>query len=506
MEFKIKGNYFESSFHMPKTSGADAVENIIKRYCPGDLDNLLWELPIEYRHVDPVVDSATKGFQTWRKLNIEQRAVYLKKFQSIVSERKDELAYAIAMESGKPLWEAHTEVASIIGKVDVTLNEAYPRIKHKEIANIMPNANGHVYYKPLGPCLIIGPFNFPCHLANGQLLSALTAGNSVIFKPSEKTAYSGQLLIECYTQAEFPNGVINLIQGDGEIARRVLKQKAIKGIYFTGSKEVGKKIIEATHQDLNKLVCVELGGKNSSIVHQDANLDLVIPELLKACFLTTGQRCVSTSLVVIHKSLVNQVLEKFHDLAKKIIIDHPVKFEKEPFMGPLIDQNSLDKYLLYMGMAKREGIEEVMRGKQIEKRFKGHYVSPSIHLVSKFREDSVFIGSEIFGPNSTFIPYDTIDEAVSITNSTEYGLAAGVFSADRSIYNFCVENLDTGVVNFNRSTVGSSAKLPFGGIKNSGNYRPASLATIDSCVYQMASLDAIDTTGEKIESIKGIEL
>ncbi len=198
------------------------------------------------------------------------------------------------------------------------------------------------------------------------------------------------------------------------------------------------------------------------------------------------------------------MIEKLHQLAKRIIIDHPVKFEREPFMGPLVDQQSMDKYLLFMGMAKREGLEEIMRGKQIEKRFKGHYVSPSIHCMPKFRHESVFVGSEIFGPNCTFIPYREIEEAITIANSTEYGLATGVFTKDMAVYQQCVQDIDAGVVNLNRSTVGSSARLPFGGVKNSGNYRPAALATIDACVYQMAGLEAKAPTAEDINSIKGL--
>ena len=204
----------------------------------------------------------------------------------------------------------------------------------------------------------MGPFNFPCHLANGQILNALIAGNSVIFKPSEKTCYSGQLLIDCFHQAGFPKGVINLIQGDGETASRITKNKNIKGVFFTGSKEVGLKILENTYKDLSKLVALELGGKNTSIIHNDANLDLVLPELLKACFMTTGQRCVSTSLVPIHESIADQFIEKFHSYTKRLVIDHPIDHSEVPFMGPLIDEASLKNYLNYMGMAKREGFEE----------------------------------------------------------------------------------------------------------------------------------------------------
>lgn len=505
-KYAIKGNYFNNEWHLPATTGALAVENIIKRSSPADLDLKLWECPVDYSHVDKVIQSAVEGHKVWRKLPQEERNKYLRAYQEEVKKRADEIALAISYEMGKPLWDAKTEAASLIAKVDVTINDSLPRITNKHIENILPKTNGHIIFKPIGPCLVIGPFNFPCHLANGQILSSLVAGNAVIFKPSEKTCYSAQIMVECFAAAGFPKGVMNLIQGDGEIARRLLKEKPIKGVFFTGSKEVGKKIIETTHHDLTKQVALELGGKNTTILHSDANTEHALGELLKSCFLTSGQRCTSTSIVAIHRSLVDSFIPKFHELTKKIIIDHPVEFEREPFMGPLVDQGAVDAYLLFMGMAKREGFTEIMRGKHLERKTKGHYVSPSIHLAEKWNNDSHFLHSEIFGPNVTFIPYDTIEEAIEIANATEYGLAAAVFTKDEKVFKQCVEEIDSGLVNFNRSTVGASAKLPFGGVKNSGNYKPAALTTVDSCVYQMSCLEVLDDTAENLNSIKGLDL
>ncbi len=269
---------------------------------------------------------------------------------------------------------------------------------------------------------------------------------------------------------------------------------------------MGKKILDITHHDLSKLVSLELGGKNTTILHDDANKEHALQELLKACFLTSGQRCTSTSIVAIQRNIQEEFIAKFHDLAKKIIIDHPIDYVREPFMGPLVDQGAVDAYLLFMGMAKREGIQEIMRGKLLDKPKKGYYVSPSIHLSEAWNNDSMFLHSEIFGPNVTFIPYDTIEDAIKIANATEYGLAASVFTKNLDNYKLCVEEIDSGLVNFNRSTVGASAKLPFGGVKNSGNYRPAALTTIDACVYQMASLEVLDDKPDDIKSIIGLDL
>lgn len=505
MRFKLKGNYYNGNYQAPRENTKDNKLSYIERHCPANTDELLWSCPVDLEAVDKVLESAQSGYDYWKKVPVSEKITYLKKYQENLIKIKDQIAEAISLEMGKPLWEAMTEANSLISKVDVTINDSLPRVQDQHYEEIMPQTMGHVFYKPLGPCLVIGPFNFPCHLANTQILSALITGNSIVFKPSERTCYSAQLMMDCFHQASFPKGVINLINGAGEIASRLTRSKSIKGVFFTGSKEVGLRILETTNQDLNKLVALELGGKNPAIVHKDANIELALEELIRGCYLTTGQRCTSTAVIFVHKSLVEQFVIRFHEISKRVIIDHPIEHDQTPLMGPLVDQRALDTYLLFMGMAKREGIEEIMRGKHLEKRFKGHYVSPSIHLASKWDTKSLFLMSEIFGPNCTIVPFEEIEEAFAAIASIEYGLAACVFTKSDSVFKECVLNIDTGLINLNRSTCGASAKLPFGGVKNSGNYRPAAVATIDSCVYQMSSLEALNAQPGNSANFVGIK-
>lgn len=498
MEFQLKGNYFNGNF-FHKLENADET---IQKFSPANLDHHLWTASITYGDLDNVVNSSVKGFKKWKSISQIERINFLKKYQEKVLIKKEILARAISLETGKPYWEAISEVNSVISKLNITIEYSLERIKTKIFNEIAPQTNAILTFKPIGPILIIGPFNFPCHLAGGQILSALISGNSIIFKPSEKTLYSGQILIECFHEAEFPDGVINFVNGGGETVTRLLKYKEVKGIHFTGSKDVGLKILSNTYQCLSKLVALELGGKNISIVHEDASFNHALYELLQSSFLTTGQRCTSTSIILIHDTLKDRFIDEFHQLAKKIIIDHPIDYAEEPFMGPLIDDKALNNYLLFMGMAKREGATEIMRGKPITKKYKGYYVSPSIHYMEKFNPKSIFLGSEVFGPNCTFLSYKNIEEIIPIFNSNEYGLASSIFTKNKSIQNFCMENIECGQVNINRSTIGASPKLPFGGVKSSGNYRPAALTMIDSCVYSQASLELLSETS--FDSLKGI--
>ena len=505
MQMLLKGDYFNGHFSHPNglSDLSGAQEQILKK-CPGEFNLKLWEAGVFYDHIEQTITSAQHGFDSWRKLSFEQRVVFLKKYQEVVRARKDEIAMALALEVGKPLWEAKTEAAALDSKVSVTITDSLERIRQETIKDVMPKIDGHVVYKPLGPCLVIGPFNFPCHLANGQILSALLAGNSIIFKPSEKTIYSAQLMIECFHQAGFPEGVINFINGTGHTAGKITGDKRIRGVFFTGSRGVGLRILENTYQDLGKLVALELGGKNSTIIHHDTNISHALPELLRACFLTSGQRCTSTSMILVHRKIEQEFIAQFKALTERIKVGHPTK-SADPFMGPLIDEHAEKLYFEFCNFGKLEGAEEIVSPRKLDIGFEGHYVSPSIHYAKNPNLKGKFIQEEIFGPNCFFVPYDDIEEAIKIANCTEYGLAASVFTRDTEIYKLCLRDIDAGLLNLNRSTVGATARMPFGGVKNSGNHRPAAVSMIDHCVSTVASLETLDDNSSKISDVVGLK-
>lgn len=496
----LKGDYFNGRWVMP----TKADETIHKK-CPGDLSVTLWDAKVSYDHIEPLLVSAVSGYEIWRKTSLEDRIKILKKYQEIVRAKKNVIAEALALEVGKPMWEALTEAAALDSKVTVTITDSLERIRQKTITDVMPKIDGHVVYKPLGPTFVIGPFNFPCHLANGQILSALLAGNSVIFKPSEKTIYSAQLMVDCLHEAGFPAGVVNFINGTGMTASRITSDKRVKGVFFTGSRQVGMRILENTWKDIDKLVALELGGKNTTIIHHDTNMSHALPELLRACFLTTGQRCTSTSMILVHRKIEQQFIEEFKKVTERIRVGHPTLCKPDPFMGPLIDESAMKMYFDFCAAGVSEGAEEIVKPRKLDVGFDGYYVSPSIHYAKKPDLSGKFIQEEIFGPNCFFVPYDNIEEAIQIANCTPYGLAASVFTREKSIYELCVRDIEAGLINLNRSTVGATARLPFGGVKNSGNHRPAAVSMVDHCVHAIASLETLDDTSSKMEEVTGLE-
>ncbi|MCT4641711.1 MAG: aldehyde dehydrogenase family protein [Bacteriovoracaceae bacterium] len=501
MALTILGDYFNAQF---TKHNMDSGDELIEKFCPADLSDKLWSASVKYENTQKVIESAIEGFNTWRKLSIEDRINYLKKYQEAVTKRKDDIALAIALETGKPLWESGTEAGAISAKVNVTINDSLKRIENQKIENVLPNIDGHIIKKPLGPTLVIGPFNFPCHLANGQILAALLTGNSIIFKPSEKTIHSSQLLIECFHEAGFPKGVINFINGTVKTTQDIIKHPAIKGINFTGSLAVGKKILESVGTDLTKLVALELGGKNSTILHKDTDIDHALAELVRACYLSSGQRCTSTSMIIVHKSIQDEFIDKFKKITERIIVDHPTKFETKPFMGPLIDKGAKDLYEKFCKLGAANGATEIIGLNEVKTNFEGHYVNPTIHYLEKADKNNPFTQEEIFGPNCTFTPFEDIEDAIRIANISDYGLAASIFTEDKEIYKQVIRDVDAGIINLNRSTVGASSRLPFGGVKNSGNFHPAAVSMVDHTVSTVASLETTDNTS-KVDDIVGLK-
>jgi succinylglutamic semialdehyde dehydrogenase len=484
-EFKPKGNFIDGEFHFQFDSNGEWTGR-----SPANFTDVLGVFRYSYASIEDAVKSARTAFDFWRKKKPQERAEFLKKYQAALTRKQDEIAEAIAREVGKPLWECKTELIAMINKVDVTVQDSMRFVQDYEIPQIMADTQGACRYRPLGVMAVIGPFNFPGHLPNGHIVPALMTGNTVVFKPSEKTPLVGQLMAECFAEAGFPPGVFNLIQGEKEVGRRLCVHEKVDGVLFTGSYEVGTRIKQDTLQQHWKLLALEMGGKNPAIVWDDANLDVALHETLVGAFVTAGQRCSATSRIIVHNKVLDQFVERFHERAKAFTIGNPLD---NPFMGPLIEPGSVDRYMKFLGIAVREGCEVVMRGKTLDVGLQGNYVTPSICWIKnpsvENSRKSVYQQTEMFAPNVAILGVSSIEEAIAQANCTQYGLVTSVFTQSRAVYGQCLEDLQMGLVNWNKSTVGASSKLPFGGFKKSGNHFPTAVAASLYCAMPVASLE-----------------
>ncbi|OGQ17671.1 MAG: N-succinylglutamate 5-semialdehyde dehydrogenase [Deltaproteobacteria bacterium RIFCSPHIGHO2_02_FULL_40_11] len=479
----ILGDYIDGNFVLSKDPSGE-----IESMNPGNTKDHLGMFPYTYSHVGQAVDAAKKAFLTWRNLTIDQRISYFKKLHTEISSQVDALSEVISRETGKPLWEARQEAQALLGKITVTIESSMKLVMDHSVADALADIPGRYRFKPRGVMAVIGPFNFPAHLPHGHIVPALLTGNTVVFKPSELTPAVGQVYAEIFHKAGFPKGVFNLVQGEKEIGKRLCMEKNVDGILFTGSYEVGLKIKQETAQHYWKLVALEMGGKNAAIVLEDAPFQKTLYEVVKGAYLTTGQRCSATSRLILLPKIADQFIEKLHQLSKEIRIGYA--FEDEPpFMGPLIHQTAMEKYLRFQGIAQREGGETIMRGKALELKYPGYYVTPSIYRMFKNQTGGTYLQSEIFGPSLGILIADSLEEAISLSNQTDYGLVTSVFTKDRASYETVFQNSKTGLINWNRSTVGASSKLPFGGMGKSGNGYPTALFAPYYCTYPVASLE-----------------
>ncbi len=490
------GDFIDGRFVKPERPDGE-----FKNISPGDHKDEIMTLEYRHDHIHQATAAAKKAFVPWARLSQDVRNGYLRRLKELYLTHTNALAEAISRDTGKPFWESNTEVKSMISKIDITLDQSLRLISDERIENALPGVDGYVRFKPRGVMAVLGPFNFPGHLPNGHIVPALATGNTIVFKPSEMTPATAQVMAQIFQEAQFPAGVFNMVQGLIETGKRLVADENVDGILFTGSYETGQKIKQATFEHHWKLLALEMGGKNASIVWDDADINKAIYESVIGSFVSAGQRCSCTSRIILHPKIADQFIQKFYDTAKKLSIGF---WKDNPFMGPLINADAVEKYLRYQEIAQREGAERLMRGKALDLDQKGTYVTPSICLVGKADKNSVYQKAEIFGPNVAIYQTDDFEEAVRINDSTGFGLVTSLFSKRRDLYDDLLLRGRTGLVNWNRTTNGASSRLPFGGIGKSGNDRPTAHFAVHYCTIPVASLEDLHPFDAKAAQLPGV--
>ncbi len=481
MDIKYKGDFINGRFILPTKPDGE-----FKDVSPSELNDIVMAVQFKHDHIDEACVAAKRAYPKWAQLTLNDRKTYLLRLKELFDTHAEQMAQVIARDTGKPMWEAMTEAKALGSKIDITLNHSLQLVSEERVLNALPQVDGVIRHRSRGVMAVVGPFNFPAHLPNGHIIPALITGNTVVFKPSEQTPAVAQLMAEIYEKAQFPPGVFNLVQGDAGSGGRLVAHDSVDGILFTGSYEVGLKIKQETLTHYWKILALEMGGKNATVVWEDADMDKAVYETLVGAYMSSGQRCSGTSRVIVHPRLAEEFTEKFYQAAKRLSIGH---WSENTFMGPLINGSAVEKYIRFQEIANRENCESLMRGKVLDLKHKGYYVTPSIHLVKKFDPNSVYQKSEIFGPNVAVYETDDFDQAMEIVNSTGYGLVMALFSKNKELYERALFQARVGLLNWNRTTNGASSRLPFGGMGKSGNDRPSAHFAIQYCTVPMASLE-----------------
>ena len=472
----------------------------IRSMNPAEPASLLYGFDPVLEHVDEAVASARNALSDWARWPAARRHAVLRRFQAICAERKQSMADLICDETGKAMWDSMAEAGILSGKVDITLDPSphggLGRVTDFDLP-LSETRSGRCSFRPHGVLAVIGPYNFPAHLPNGHIVPALAMGNTIVFKPSEKTPAVGQALVEMFQEAldaeGAPPGVINLVQGGAETAVKLTTHPDIDGILFTGSWPVGRKILENNLDRPGRIVALEMGGNNPAVVMPDADLRQAAIEVVRAAFVTTGQRCTCTRRLIVHSDIAEAFTRAVCKAASNLVVGHP-RSEHPVFMGPMISEQARDAVLAFQERLIGDGAEPLLAattGLIDPEDGDGYYITPGVLAVDSFvATDAADAGCdiEVFGPLLRIARVGSLDEAIQQANATRYGLAASIFTADREAQHRFIAEARAGCINVNTGTAGASSKLPFGGLGWSGNHRPAGSFSLDYTAMPVASM------------------
>ncbi|MDI9818412.1 MULTISPECIES: succinylglutamate-semialdehyde dehydrogenase [unclassified Legionella] len=445
--------------------------------------------------VTAACEAAHLALPYWSSLDFSTRSDYLLHFAGEIEAKRQELAYLIALETGKPLWEAHTEVSAVIGKVSLSIQAYQERNAQKQTQT--PEANACLRYKPHGVVAVLGAFNFPAHLSNGHIVPALLAGNTVVYKPSELTPAVAQFIMQCWHESGLPKGVINCVQG-GSDCGKILLSSDIQGVYFTGSYPTGKKIHQSFSGKPEVILALEMGGNNPLIVDNVKNVNAAVYHTLLSTMITSGQRCTCARRVFIPDTTAgDEFLSQFIEACKRIKIASFTS-QPEPFMGPVIGPEHALMHLKAQQKLILMGGKALLTMTLITENT--GFLSPGIIDMTEVANAP---DEEIFAPLTQIYRYKYFEEALVMANNTRYGLAAGLLSDNLKHYQQFYQTIHAGLVNWNRPTTGASSSLPFGGVGCSGNHRPSAYFAADYCTYPIASLEqaALTTPAQLLPGI-----
>ncbi len=432
--------------------------------------------------VDDIVARARRAWPAWASQPLATRMELMRRFANEVRKENDKFAELIARETGKPMWEARTEVESVIGKVEISIRAYAERTSQRKLDNAMQGTMA-VRHKPHGVMAVLGPFNFPAHLPNGHIIPALIAGNVVVFKPSEKTPAVGEFLLQCFHRAGISAAIVQLLVGGPEEGQALVAHDGVDGVLFTGSAHAGIAINRKLATRPDKILALEMGGNNPIVVWDTPKISDAAALVVQSAFASSGQRCSAARRMIVKASMYDAVVDEVKRLADRLIVgapfDNPI-----PFMGPVIDNHAADgltESFVYLLSNGGRVIKHMVRS------------DPALPFLSPAIIDTTAMADrpdvELFGPMLQVIKVDDFDEAIAEANNTRFGLSAALVGGNPQEYNRFWANIRAGVVNWNRPTTGASSAAPFGGIGLSGNHRAAAYYAADYCAYPVTSAE-----------------
>jgi succinylglutamic semialdehyde dehydrogenase len=432
--------------------------------------------------VDDAVTRARRAWPAWAAQPLSTRMELVRRFANEVRKAADKLAETISRETGKPKWEAHTEVESVVAKAESSIRAFAERTAQRKLDNAIQGTMA-LRHKPHGVMAVITPYNFPASLPCNHIIPALIAGNAVILKPSEKAPASGKLLVQLFHLAGIPASVIQTVIGGPAEGQALALHDGIDGVLFTGSAHTGIAINRKLSARPDKICALEMGGNNPIIAWDTPKISDAAVLIVQSAFTSAGQRCTSARRLIVKSSMYQSLIAEVKSLADRIIYGSPFD-EPAPFMGPMIDNDAADglaESFLYMLSNGGRAIKHLVR------------IDDTLPFVSPAIIDTTGMADrpdvELFGPILQVIKVDDFDQALAEANNTRFGLCASMIGGTPQEYNRFWANMRAGVVNWNRPTIGVNTNAPFGGVGLSGNHRPSGFYAADYCAYPVTSAE-----------------
>lgn len=427
--------------------------------------------------VNKAVAAAKGAAKRWKNTPAPKRAEILFKLGEILAKGKNRFSEDMTREMGKVFSETGGDVQEAIDCTYYTAGEGR-RLHGFTTPAEMPAKFAMCVRQPVGTCGLITPFNFPMAIPSWKLIPALVCGNTVVIKSGEDVTLSTINLVKACEQAGIPKGVVNVVNGFGEAGAALVSHKDVRLISFTGSTDTGRIIAEQCAAD-NKIVSLEMGGKNVIIVMDDADIDNAVDGSLWGAFGTSGQRCTASSRLLVHKKVYKKFVRKLVNRVKALRVGNGL--DPKTDMGPVINQQAVEKIMNYIDIGKNDdkatlacGGNRLTRGKYR----KGFYIEPTVFTdaTPKMRISQ----EEIFGPVTTVIPFSNLNQAISIANDVKYGLSSAIYTQDVNRAFHVMNEMYTGIFYVNSATIGAEVHLPFGGTKGTGNgHREAGTQVLD---------------------------
>jgi len=426
--------------------------------------------------VAAAVEAARAVFPAWARRTFAERQAVAEKFALLLQKNQQALTTIIAQETGKPRWEAATEVQAMINKIAISVTAYHARTGE--------SAQGEnlLRHRPHGVMAVLGPYNFPGHLPNGHIVPALLAGNTVVFKPSELTPATAEQTVRLWQQAGLPDGVLNLVQGGAACGQALIQDPQIDGVLFTGSAATGFALHKQFAGRPDKMLALEMGGNNALIVEEPQPEDAAVNIAIQSAFITAGQRCTCARRLLVKRGPQGDAfLARLVEVAAKI---QPGRWDAEPqpFMGSVISPRAAE-HIYSEWQARVEAGGKVLLPMRWPDRASALLTPGIIDVTSLTLADE-----EVFGPLLLVIRYDDFNQAIRIANATRYGLSCGLISPRQEQFDQLLTEARAGIVNWNKPLTGAASSAPFGGVGASGNHRPGAFYAADYCAWPLASL------------------